>query len=135
MPRVCTVCVHEERAAIDRALVGGTACREVAALYRVSADSVERHAAKHLPKMGFHAQTADFFDALASKCRSLNGKRRLPHERANGRPLLALLGQGGPHRAPPCSPSGQCLAAHRPPVRRHCSYSPLLGRWLPSQHP
>ena len=58
MPRVCTVCVHEERAAIDRALVGGTACREVAALYRVSADAVERHAAKHLPKMLVEARHA-----------------------------------------------------------------------------
>jgi len=58
MPRVCTVCAHEERAAIDRAVVGGTACREVAALYRVSADAVERHAAKHLPKMLVEARYA-----------------------------------------------------------------------------
>ncbi len=50
MPRVCSVCAHVEREAIDKALVSGTACREVAALYRVSPDAVERHKAAHLPK-------------------------------------------------------------------------------------
>ncbi len=51
MPRVCTICTRPEREAIDRALVGGTACREVAALYRVSPDAVERHKGAHLPQM------------------------------------------------------------------------------------
>jgi len=50
MPRVCSVCALPDREAIDKALVGGTACREVAALYRVSPDAVERHKAAHLPK-------------------------------------------------------------------------------------
>jgi len=51
VPRSCTVCASPDREAIDKALVGGTACREVAALYRVSPDAVERHKAAHLPKM------------------------------------------------------------------------------------
>jgi hypothetical protein len=50
MPRVCSVCSHPDRAAIDKALVAGTPCREIAALYRVSPDAVERHAANHLPQ-------------------------------------------------------------------------------------
>jgi hypothetical protein len=50
MPRVCTVCQHPERAAIDKALVGGSAKRDVSALFRVSEDAVTRHAAAHLPK-------------------------------------------------------------------------------------
>ncbi len=50
MPRTCTVCAHDAHEAIDKALVGGMACREVAALYRVSPDAVERHKAAHLPK-------------------------------------------------------------------------------------
>jgi len=58
MPRPCTVCVHADREAIDKTLVRGTACREVAAIYRVSADAVERHAAKHLPKMLTEARQA-----------------------------------------------------------------------------
>ncbi len=73
MPRVCTVCVHEERAAIDRAVVGGTACREVAALYRVSADSVERHAAKHLPKTLVDARHAAVTQKRGRAC--VNGSK------------------------------------------------------------
>ncbi len=65
MPRVCTICTRPEHEAIDRALVGGTACREVAALYRVSPDAVERHKAAHLPKTLTEArQVADGAHAL-----------------------------------------------------------------------
>lgn len=95
MPRVCTVCAHEERPAIDRALVGGTACREVAALYRVSADSVERHAAKHLPKMLVDARhAADDERALdvIKQLRAINGASlRILHEAQQGQdPQTAL---------------------------------------------
>jgi len=95
MPRVCTVCAHAERAAIDRALVGGTACREVAALYRVSADSVERHAAKHLPKMLVDARhAADDERALdvIKQLRAINGASlRILHEAQQGQdPQTAL---------------------------------------------
>jgi hypothetical protein len=50
MPRVCTVCIHPQREAIDQALVSGAAKRDVSALFRVSEDAVTRHAAVHLPK-------------------------------------------------------------------------------------
>jgi hypothetical protein len=50
MPRVCTVCTHAERKAIDAAIVGGASAAKVAALYRVSDDAVTRHKASHLPK-------------------------------------------------------------------------------------
>jgi hypothetical protein len=50
VPRVCSICVHPQRAAIDQALVGGSAKRDVSALFRVSEDAVSRHAAAHLPK-------------------------------------------------------------------------------------
>lgn len=74
MPRVCTVCAHPQRDAIDRALVAGTACRETAALYRVSADSVERHAAKHLPKTlveARHAADIAHADSLLAQVQDL----------------------------------------------------------------
>jgi hypothetical protein len=51
MPRVCTVCTHADRAAIDQALVSGTPAPRLAALYRVSPDAVLRHAANHLPAL------------------------------------------------------------------------------------
>jgi hypothetical protein len=50
MPRVCTICTHPRRQAIDKALVGGATMRELAAKYRVSPDAMERHNAAHLPK-------------------------------------------------------------------------------------
>jgi hypothetical protein len=53
---VCSICVHPQREQIDRALVGGSAKRDVSALFRVSEDAVTRHAAAHLPKALAHAQ-------------------------------------------------------------------------------
>jgi hypothetical protein len=50
MPRVCSICVQPQRAAIDQALVAGSAKRDVSALFRFSEDAVTRHAAAHLPK-------------------------------------------------------------------------------------
>ena len=49
MPRVCTICMHPEHAAIDAALVGTASIRDIAALYRVSQDALSRHKADHLP--------------------------------------------------------------------------------------
>lgn len=44
----CGVCLHENRAAIDYALASGMAQRAVARRYKLSEDSVQRHAARHL---------------------------------------------------------------------------------------
>lgn len=49
MPRACTVCTHEERDAIDAALVGGGLNRAVARQYGLSKDAVARHRDEHLP--------------------------------------------------------------------------------------
>ena len=49
MPRRCTVCEHPARAAIDRALVGGSGSnRRIASHYGLVETSVRRHAARHL---------------------------------------------------------------------------------------
>lgn len=59
MPRVCTVCRHEKREAIDAALVEGvTAISGIAALFRVSEDALQRHKAGHLPATLAKAQEA-----------------------------------------------------------------------------
>jgi hypothetical protein len=50
MPRRCTVCVHEKRKAIDRAIVGGSSNRDVARRFAVSKDAVDRHAKAHISK-------------------------------------------------------------------------------------
>jgi transposase-like protein len=49
MPRVCSICEHSKREAIDRALVGGASNRSVASLYDVSEAAVRRHKGNHLP--------------------------------------------------------------------------------------
>jgi hypothetical protein len=59
VPRVCTVCTHPERRAIDLALAVGTAKRELSALFRVSEDAITRHAATHLPATVVKAQEVE----------------------------------------------------------------------------
>ncbi len=59
MPRSCTICQHPQREALDRALVGGAALSETAALFRVSSDAVSRHKANHLPAKLVLAQEAE----------------------------------------------------------------------------
>jgi hypothetical protein len=49
MPRVCTVCTHAERDAIDRALVEGPPKQQIAAAHGLSETPVRWHAKKHLP--------------------------------------------------------------------------------------
>jgi hypothetical protein len=51
MPRVCTVCVHKDCEAIDKALVAGGSAREISALFRVSPDAVQRHKTEHMAEM------------------------------------------------------------------------------------
>jgi len=49
MPRPCSVCQHADRLAIDRALVEGTAYREIVRQFRsVSKDGLSRHKAAHV---------------------------------------------------------------------------------------
>ncbi len=58
MARTCTICSHQQREAIDQALVAGTPKRDVSALFRVSEDAITRHAAAHLPQALSKAQDA-----------------------------------------------------------------------------
>jgi len=56
MPRSCTVCAHDAREAIDRALAGGESVSGVATRYGLSWDAVKRHGVVHLPKAVVVAQ-------------------------------------------------------------------------------
>lgn len=49
MPRMCTVCAHAERAAIDRAMVARNAIPALSREYSLSEDALSRHKAIHLP--------------------------------------------------------------------------------------
>ena len=48
MPRKCSVCHHDDRDAIDAAVIGGAAYRDVARRYDLSKDAVARHRESHL---------------------------------------------------------------------------------------
>ena len=45
MPRTCTVCAHESRADIDKALVAGTPYRDIALRFSLGVMAVQRHKA------------------------------------------------------------------------------------------
>jgi hypothetical protein len=49
MPRKCTICAHDQREAIDQAIVAGAPLRRIAADHSLSESAMHRHAKKHLP--------------------------------------------------------------------------------------
>lgn len=50
MPRICTICNHTARGAIDKAIVSQAPNRQIASLHGVSEAAIRRHARSHLPK-------------------------------------------------------------------------------------
>ncbi len=56
MPNVCKVCTHEQRPAIDQALVTDASNRRIATQYGMSEAAVRRHKAEHLPAAMVKAQ-------------------------------------------------------------------------------
>ena len=74
MARTCTVCAHADRATIDRALVQGTALRDIAERSGTSATALHRHKAEHLPVLLTKAQDAEEIadaDRLLAELRAL----------------------------------------------------------------
>jgi hypothetical protein len=49
MSRVCSICSHASRSAIDLAITNGLPNRRIAAQHTVTEQAVRRHAADHLP--------------------------------------------------------------------------------------
>ena len=77
MPRSCTVCTHEARAEIERALVAGEAFRHIAARFDTSTGALQRHKADHLPVKLVKAQEAEevaHADDLLKQVRDLQGR-------------------------------------------------------------
>lgn len=84
MPRVCTVCTHKKRKAIDRELVAGTTFRNIAKRYGLSITALVRHRDDHLPETLIKAKEAEDkthaedllerFDALLNDARRIGKK-------------------------------------------------------------
>src|SRR5215218_6949329 len=58
MPRKCSVCTHDERHAIDVALVQRDAYRTIADRHSLSQTALKRHAKEHLPELLVKAKDA-----------------------------------------------------------------------------
>src|SRR5207248_6485711 len=94
MPRVCTVCAHPERAAIDRALVAGEGPYALARRYSpLSEPALRRHKKDHLPATLALARDAGEVaraDDLLGQVRDLQRRALAILERAEGAGQLGV---------------------------------------------
>ena len=77
MSRTCTICPHDQRARIDRALIARTPFRHIAAQYGVSTSALVRHCDDHIPSSLIRAQRvkeATEADALMAQILDLRDK-------------------------------------------------------------
>lgn len=58
MPRVCTICTHPQRGAIDAALLAGGSFRNIAQQFAISPTALFRHRGEHIPAALAQAQEA-----------------------------------------------------------------------------
>lgn len=95
MPRVCTICRHESREAIDQALLAGEPLRNIAKRYGTSPTALHRHKAGDLPKVIVRAKEAGEVlhgEKLLDQVRSLIRKAEGILDRAeNDRTALAAI--------------------------------------------
>jgi transposase-like protein len=86
MSRTCTICSHENRAKIDRALVSRSASyRDIAGQYGVSKTAVSRHTKEHLPQLlakAHEAEEAARADELLTDVRRIQARTLLALRRA-----------------------------------------------------
>ena len=97
MPRPCTICTHDQREEIDKALVSGTPYRNISKRFSVSMGALSRHRADHLPSHLAKAQEAREVaqaDDLLAQVRDLQTKalRILARAEKTGRLRTALAG-------------------------------------------
>ncbi len=59
MPRVCKICTHDQREAIERALVNGTPLRDIAGQFGISRSALDRHKENHLAAGVVKAKAAE----------------------------------------------------------------------------
>ncbi len=77
MPRVCTICNHPDRAAIDAALLAGEPYRHIAARTDTSTGALQRHKEEHLPVTLVRAREAEdaaHADDLLAQVRDLQSR-------------------------------------------------------------
>lgn len=95
MPRVCTICTHAEKGAIEDALLNEQPYRHIAARFGTSTSALQRHR-EHLPKLLVKARKAEEAtqaDTLLEQVRSLQTRALSILDRADeGGDLRTALG-------------------------------------------
>ena len=74
MPRTCTICSHEKRAQIDKAVLSKRSIREIADRWSVSKTALHRHGKHHVAAAlikGNQAAEATYGDDLLAKVQDL----------------------------------------------------------------
>jgi predicted transcriptional regulator len=77
MTRVCTICSHTARDAIEDAFIAGTPKRRIAAQYGVTEQAVRRHLREHLPALlalARDAERASRADSLLDRIEALQSR-------------------------------------------------------------
>lgn len=67
--KVCGICNHSDRAAIDRAIVGGTSLRDIAGQFTVSRSAVDRHKG-HITKALAEARKTEVKEVVSLRDRA-----------------------------------------------------------------
>jgi hypothetical protein len=97
MPRVCTICIHPARGAIDDGLEAGQSLRDVASRYALSKSAVDRHRDNHLP--AHLAQDGADLQTEFQGARQAD-QQRLKQLRWNARAVMKALQGWGDVRTP-----------------------------------
>ena len=77
MPRVCTICSHESRDAIEDAFIAGLPKRRIATRYGVGEKAVRHHIREHLPTLlalARDAEQASRADSLLDRIEALQSR-------------------------------------------------------------
>jgi excinuclease UvrABC nuclease subunit len=95
MPRTCTVCTHEKRLEVERALVRREPYRNIAERFSLSTAALSRHAKEHLPdRIKKVSEEEEFREALdiAEQLKAINDASLavLKEARERKRPETAL---------------------------------------------
>ena len=98
MAMVCTICRHEGREAIDRALLGGETLRNIAERYGVSTTALHRHKARDISKALVRAAEAqeiahdrDLLERVRDLVESAHGILATAEARGDHRTALAAI--------------------------------------------
>jgi len=95
MPRVCTVCSHEDRAGIDSALLAGDTLRNIAKRTGTSPTALHRHKEEHISTLLLKAQKVEEIaqaDHLLDQVKAIQARTLSILDRAdNARDLKTAL--------------------------------------------